>query len=60
MIYTIYARENDMTFIMEKEVVEQTEYLSVVGFYFGEPNEADTKEYTNSLTAEFEVEHLRK
>lgn len=41
---------------MGKEVVEQKEYLSVVGFYFGEPNEADTKEYTNSLTAEFEVE----
>ena len=56
MVYTIYAKDDDMTFIMKKDIVKQKEHLSVVGFYFGEPNEADTKEYTNSLTAEFEVE----
>ena len=56
MIYTIYAKDDDMTFIMKKEVVEQKEYLSVAGFYFGEPNEADTKEYTNFLTAEFDID----
>ena len=56
MIYTIYAKDDDMTFIMEKKRSNGKETLSVVGFYFGEPNDSDTKEYTNSLTAEFEVE----
>ena len=39
MIYTVYAKEDDMTFIMER--TENT--LSVIGFYFGEPNEDDTE-----------------
>ena len=33
MTYTVYAKEDDMTFIMER--TENT--LSVIGFYFGEP-----------------------
>lgn len=50
MIYTVYAREDDMTFIMER--TENT--LSVIGFYFGEPNEDDTEFYKHkSLTAVF-------
>lgn len=53
MIYTIYADKNDMTFIMEEKTEGNKRTLSVVGFYFGEPDETATKEYTNSLTAEF-------
>ena len=49
----IYARENNMTFIMER--TENT--LSVVGFYFGEPNEDDTEFYRyKDLTAVFAEE----
>ena len=55
MIYTVYADKNDMTFIMEEKTVENKKTISVVGFYFGEPDEKLTKEYLHSLTAEFEV-----
>lgn len=51
MIYTVYARYDDMTFIMQ----EEDNKLSVVGFYFGEPDEEATKTYAGSLTAEFET-----
>ena len=56
MIYTVYARNDDMTFIMEEKTTGKKRTLSVVGFYFGEPDESATKEYTNSLTAEFDDE----
>lgn len=53
-IYTTYAPDTDITFIMkdtyEGEDVVATE---VVGFYYGEPNETDTKEFIGSLKAEF-------
>ena len=56
MIFTIYAKDDDMTYIMEDKTVNKEKYLSVVGFYFGKPNEADTKEYTGSLTAKFPID----
>lgn len=53
MIYTIYAEKDDMTFIMEEKKESDKRTLSVVGFYFGPPEDEATSEYTNSLTAEF-------
>jgi hypothetical protein len=52
--YTVYSESNDMTFIMEESIENGKTKLSVVGFYFGEPDEASTNEYVNNLTAEFE------
>ena len=46
-IYTIYAKEDDMTFIMEED--EKT--LSVVGFYFGEPDDKATEMFAGKQTA---------
>lgn len=54
MIYTVYAKEDNITFIMEEEIYEGKTLVSVVGFYYGEPNDADTKEFRNSLTATIE------
>lgn len=54
MIYTVYAEKDDMTFIMEEKPSETGRTLSVIGFYFGEPNDDDTREYMHSMTAEFE------
>lgn len=49
-IYTAYSSEADITFIME-----DTEHTSsVVGFYYGEPNEEATKRYRGKLVAKFE------
>ena len=53
MIYTIYAEKDDMTFIMEEKKESDKRTLSVIGFYFGPPEDEATSEYTNSLTAEF-------
>lgn len=52
-IYTVYAEKDDMTFIMEEKEDADNRTISVVGFYFGSPDESATSEYTNSLTAEF-------
>ena len=52
MIYTVYAENDDMTFIVEEKPSETGRTLSVIGFYFGEPEEGATKEYMHSLTAE--------
>ena len=49
-IYTVYSQKGDITFIMEDK--ENT--TSVVGFYFGEPNDEDTREFRGKLTAEYE------
>ncbi len=54
MIYTVYAEKDDMTFIMEEKPLEDKRLLSVIGFYFGKPDDEATKQYTNSLTAELE------
>ena len=49
-VYTLYSQEGDITFIME----DKKNKTSVVGFYFGEPNDEDTREFRGKLTAEFE------
>lgn len=54
-IYTEYSASGDMTFIMADKFKENgdVESTSVVGFYFGTPNEEDTIEYFGKLKAEF-------
>lgn len=50
MIYTVYAKEDDMTFIME----DTDSTITVKGFYFGEPDDEATKQYIGKLTAHIE------
>ena len=54
MIQTIYAEKDDMAFIMEDKTDGKKRTLSVIVFYFGEPDESATEEYLHSLTAEFD------
>ena len=49
-VYTLYSQEGDITFIME----DKKNTTSVVGFYYGEPNDENTREFRGKLTAEFE------
>lgn len=49
-VYTAYSEEADITFIME----DRGNTTSVVGFYYGEPDEEATKRYRGKLVAEFE------
>ena len=49
-IYTAYSQEADITFIME----DKGKTTSVVGFYYGEPDESATAQYYGKLKAEFE------
>lgn len=53
-IEAVYSEEADMTFILE-EVYEDEEIKSteVKGFYYGKPNEKDTKEFYGSLKAKY-------
>ena len=50
-IYTLYSPEGDITFIME----DKGNTTSVVGFYYGEPDEEATKMFRGKLTAHFEL-----
>ena len=50
MIYEVYAKEYDMTFIIE----EDDNTVEVKGFYFGEPNADDTELFYGKLKAEIE------
>ena len=54
MIYTVYAEKDDMTFIMEEKNEVGKRKLSVIGFYFGEPNDENTEDFSYDLTAEFD------
>ena len=56
MIYTVYAEHDDITFIMEEEKQGNQVKVTVKGFYYGEPNEEDTKCYMDDLTAVVELE----
>ncbi len=49
-LHTLYSQEGDITFIME----DKKNTTSVVGFYFGEPDEKATRMFRGKLTAEFE------
>ena len=53
-IYTTYAPDTDTTFILE-DVWNGEDLVSteVKGFYYGAPNEDDTKEFYGGLKAEF-------
>lgn len=55
-IFTAYSKEADITTIF-KDVVRRSNgsmvSTEVVGFYFGEPNEADTKAFIGSLKATY-------
>lgn len=51
-IYTVYAEKDDITFIMK----DTEDTISVVGFYFGEPDTAATYRFMGSLTAHIEKE----
>ena len=53
MIYTVYAKDNDMTFIMKNVKSENIESLECVGWYFGKPCEDLTKSFEGKLKAEF-------
>lgn len=53
-IYTVYAPDGDMTFIM-KDIFDGDEVISteVVGWHFGEPDENSIKSYVGKLKAEY-------
>lgn len=50
-VWTEYSESADMTFIMEGTSDGKTSTMSVVGFYFGEPTEEDTKYFRGKTTA---------
>ena len=54
VIEAAYSEETDMTFILE-EVYTDDEIKSteIKGFYYGRPNEKDTKQFYGSLKAEY-------
>ena len=55
-IYTAYAADTDMTFIMEESSTDNGHGIvtktRVAGFYYGEPQERLTEKYFNDLEAE--------
>ena len=44
--YTVYSEGGDMTFIMEERATEVGTEIEVVGFYFGQPTDENTKFYS--------------
>lgn len=53
-IYTTYAPDTDITFIMADEwYYDEVMSTECVGFYFGEPNSSDTDRYVGKLKARF-------
>lgn len=54
-IQTAYSKEADMTFILKETTSADGDPISteVVGFYYGEPNERDTRNYLGHLKAEY-------
>jgi hypothetical protein len=55
-LYSVYAKEHDITFVMEETTNEKGELTAAecVGFYYGEPTEEDTKFFKGKLKATFE------
>ena len=53
-IYEVYAENDEITFIM-KDTYKNDNIISVelVGFYFGEPDEAMTEKFINKIKAIF-------
>ena len=54
-IYTAYAEDNDMTFILKDTLNDDgTPYRTeVIGFYYGEPDEENTRQFMGDLIAEY-------
>ena len=54
-LYPIYAREADITFIMEETTDKRGEPISTecVGFYYGEPTERDNQYFKGKLKAKY-------
>ena len=57
-IFTVYAKEHDLTFIMEEMYDDKGNSVSleVKGFYFGEPNADLTERFYEDYRAEFSTE----
>ena len=55
-LYSVYAKNDDITFVMEETTNENGETLSIecVGFYYGEPSEEDNQFFKGKLKADFE------
>lgn len=55
-LYAVYAREYDMTFVMEETINQngQTVTAECVGFYYGEPTAEDNETFKGKLKANFE------
>lgn len=61
-IYTAYAPQNDITFIMRDtfRIIDKATHdgelcsTSVIGWYYGEPNEENTQYYKGKLIATYE------
>ena len=51
-IYTAYAPDQNITFVMEEKKLEHSTIVSVCGFYYGKPSDEGTKTYRNDLSAE--------
>lgn len=53
-VYTVYAKDSDITFIME-DTFEEDKCVSteVKGFYWGEPDDRFTEEYNGETKAEY-------
>ena len=54
-IRTIYSTSEDMTFVLKEVTSADGDPVSteVIGFYYGTPNEEDTKDYIGKLKAEY-------
>lgn len=55
VIFTAYAAETDMTFIMMDTLDADGEVKSTeaLGWYYGGPNEEDTEKFIGKLRAEY-------
>lgn len=55
-IYTAYAPHNDITFIMKDTLDENGEpcKTEVVGWYYGEPDDQNTRDFIGDLVAEYD------
>lgn len=54
-IYTAYSAEADITFIM-KDTLDENGHpyrTEVIGFYYGEPDEENTRIFMGDLIAEY-------
>ena len=57
-LYPVYCEHEDLTFVMREEYdtcTGEVITLEVTGFYYGEPNPVDTKEFNGKRKATFIV-----